>query len=107
MTTSNTTPDVQTITTMVEKPRKKKRIFLWFFLAVQAIFIVWIVTGMGGADIPDCSGLKGNKADNCEMEAAATGIGTGIGVMLVVGLWMTVDFFLAVGYGIYRLAKRP
>jgi hypothetical protein len=104
MTTSNTTPDAQTITTMMEKPRKKKRVFLWFFLAVQAIFLVWIISGMNaasGGPTGDCGSLSKAACND------AQDIGTGIGVMLVVGLWMTVDFFLAVGYGIYRLAKRP
>ena len=31
------------------KPRKRKRIFMWFFLAVQAIFIAWLITGIASA----------------------------------------------------------
>lgn len=87
----------------VETPKKKKRIFMWTFLAVQALFIFWIIAGMGGADITEsCAG----EAD-VELCEAASSVGTGIGVMLVVGLWMVVDFLMAVGYGVYRLAKRP
>ena len=89
------------------KPKKKKRIFLWVFLLVQAIFIYWIVAGTASADLPDCTALTGSAYDDCNLEATAGGIGTGIGVMLVVGVWMVVDFLLAVGYGVYRLAKRP
>lgn len=82
--------------------KKKRRIFLWFFLAVQVIFIIWIIAGAStGAGTPDdCSGLD---KETCN---AASDIGTGIGVALVVVLWLVVDFLLAVIYGIYRLAKR-
>ena len=89
------------------KPRKKKRIFLWVFLAVQALFLYWVIAGTASADLPDGTGLSGPARDDCNLQSAAGGIGTGIGVMLVVGLWMVVDFFLGLGYGIYRLAKRP
>jgi hypothetical protein len=27
------------------KPYKRKRVFLWFFLAVQVIFILWLIVG--------------------------------------------------------------
>ena len=26
--------------------RKKRRVFLWIFLAIQVLFIVWLVTGL-------------------------------------------------------------
>ena len=26
-------------------PRKRKRVFMWFFLAVQALFVVWLIAG--------------------------------------------------------------
>jgi len=47
----------------------------------------------------DSAGLTGSNA-----EAAA--VGTGIGVGLIVGLWFFVDAFMAVVYGVYRLAGR-
>jgi hypothetical protein len=84
------------------KPKKKKRIFMWFFLVVQALFIVWVIGGAStGAGQPtDCGSLD---VETCN---AASDVGTGIGVALLVVLWMVVDFLLAVGYAIYRLAKR-
>ncbi|MCW2738620.1 hypothetical protein [Nocardioides sp.] len=84
-------------------PKKKKRIFLWVFLAIQLLFIVWIIGGASGAngDPNDCGSLSKEACNDAEA------VGTGIGVFLIVILWMVVDFFLAVGYGIYRLAKRP
>lgn len=83
-------------------PKKKRRIFLWFFLAVQALFVVWIVAGAStGAGTPaDCEGLSRELCND------ASDVGTGIGVILIVVVWMVVDFFLAVIYGIYRLASR-
>lgn len=72
-------------------PKKKKRVFLWFFLAVQALFVVWLVMGLSTAD------TGGDAAKEA---------GTAIGAMLVFGLWVGVDFILGVGYGIYKLATR-
>jgi len=83
--------------------RKKRRMFLWFFLAVQALFLIWIISGIAGAsgDPSDCGSLSKEACNDAEA------VGTGIGVFLVVVLWMVVDFLLGVGYAIYRLARRP
>ncbi len=83
-------------------PRKKRRIFLWVFLAVQVLFVAWIFAGMSAASgqPTDCEGLSAELCND------ASDVGTGIGVFLVVVVWMIVDFLMAVIYGIYRLAKR-
>jgi hypothetical protein len=75
---------------------------LWFFMAVQVLFIVWIIAGAGssGGDATDCGSLSQETCNDAE------DIGTGLGVALIVVVWMVVDFLLAVIYGIYRLAKR-
>jgi hypothetical protein len=73
------------------QPKKKRRIFLWFFLAVQVIFLFWIITGV---------------ASGSENTSDAEDAGTAIGVFLIVVIWFFVDFFLAVIYGVYRLATR-
>lgn len=81
--------------------RKKRRVFLWFFLAVQVLFLIWIVTGASqGHDYSSCGTLTHNEC------ADAQDVGTGIGVAIIVVLWCIVDFLLAVTYGIYRLARR-
>jgi uncharacterized membrane protein len=84
------------------EPRKRRRVFLWFFLAVQVLFIIWIIAGAStGAGTPeDCTGLSEEACNT------ASDIGTSIGVALVVGIWLVVDFLLAVIYGVYRLATR-
>jgi hypothetical protein len=81
--------------------KKKRRIFLWFFLAVQALFIIWIIAGIASASgqPSDCQGLSAKTCND------ATDVGTGIGVAVIVILWMVVDFLLAVIYGVYRLAR--
>lgn len=71
--------------------KKKHRVFLWFFLAVQALFVLWLIVGLSTA----------NTGGDAAKEA-----GTAIGAALVFGLWVGVDFILGLTYGIYRLATR-
>jgi hypothetical protein len=33
-------------------------------------------------------------------------VGTSLGAAVIVIVWVVVDFFLGLGYGIYRLARR-
>lgn len=75
---------------------------MWVFLLVQVLFIVWIISAVGSADsTSNCGTLDKQTCKD------ASNVGTGIGVFLIFIFWMIVDFLLAVGYGIYRLAKRP
>jgi hypothetical protein len=91
--TSTTVGDVQ--------PGKKRRIFLWVFLAVQALFLVWIIAGVASIlETADCGGLS---AADCQ---AAQANGTGLGVLIVIVLWMAVDVILGISYLVYRLAPR-
>ncbi|MFE5806073.1 hypothetical protein [Streptomyces sp. NPDC056491] len=86
-------------------PRKPRRIFLWVFLAVQALFVVWVVTGLNNADdLPgSCAGLTGDSLQLCKDGGE---IGTAIGIGLVIALWAAVDIILTTTYGIYRLSRR-
>ena len=70
---------------------RKRRIFLWAFLIVQAFFTYWVIAGISTG--------SGNTTD-------AENVGTGIGVALVIGLWFFVNLFLGLAYGIYKLASR-
>jgi hypothetical protein len=80
--------------------KRKRRVFLWVFLAVQVLFIIWIVSGTTVGNTP-CRGLT---AHGCA-DVGDTAHGIAIAVQVIV--WVVVDFLLAVTYGIYRLARRP
>lgn len=82
------------------KPRKKRRVFLWFFLAVQLIFLIWIISSASSAGGGSCNGLS---AHDC---ASAHDMGNAIGFGIQVILWVALDFLLGLTYGIYRLARR-
>lgn len=86
-------------------PKKRRRVFLWIFLAVQVLFLVWVITGAAsGSGTPeDCRGLTGDDLRLCEDAGDA---GTVIGVGLVIGLWAAVDVILGFTYVVYRLASR-
>lgn len=89
-------------TTQPAPPKKKRRIFLWVFLAVQILFIVWIIAGIAsnGGHATNCGTLSQTDCDN------AKNVGKGLGVAIIVVFWIVVDFLLAVVYGVYRLARR-
>jgi hypothetical protein len=111
-----------TASTTAVVPRKRRRIFLWVFLAIQALFITWLIVGgvsAGGTSVdPDvasaCSNGQWHVLYSSHAECvsqmgdlynSAKGIGTGIGLAMIVGLWMVTDFLVGGGYAIYRLAK--
>jgi hypothetical protein len=105
-------------------PRKKRRVFMWVFFAIQAIFIIWIITGIASKGsgpsaatqaAQQCAnggwqGLFKSQADCVKHYGVALNdaadTGKGLGVALIVVFWVVVDFFLGVGYGVYRLATR-
>jgi hypothetical protein len=106
------------------KPRKKRRVFMWVFFAIQVIFIIWIVAGIASKGsgpsaaaqaAQQCANggwqpLFKSQADCVQHYAVAlndaANTGKGIGVALIVIMWVVIDFFLGLGYGIYRLATR-
>ncbi len=103
-------------------PRKRRRVFLWIFLAIQALFILWVVAGLftkTGAPASQVAQqcydhrwfpLFKSQAD-CVTHfggalTTAGDVGKGIGIALVIVFWMVVDVILGVSYGVYRLATR-
>jgi hypothetical protein len=94
------------------------------FLTIQVIFIVWIVAGVASKGsgptaaaqaAQQCANggwqpLFKSQADCVQHYSVAlndaANTGKGIGVALIVVFWVVVDFFLGVGYGIYKLASR-
>jgi hypothetical protein len=106
--------------------RKKRRVFLWVFLAVQALFLIWLIAGVAGTShsgsdahtqaVQWCA-VKGNWQFLYKSQAdcvthygnalnGASDVGKSLGVGVIVIFWVVVDFFLGLGYGIYRLASR-
>jgi len=106
------------------KPRKKRRVFMWVFFAIQVIFIIWIIAGAASkAPGPTAAQQAATQCANggwsplfksyadCVQHyghvlSDAADTGKGLGVALIVVLWVVADFFLGLGYGIYRLASR-
>jgi hypothetical protein len=105
-------------------PRKKRRIVLWVFLVIQAIFLIWLITGLAskgsGPSVASqtasaCSnggwqGLFKSQADCMKHYAVAlhdaSDVGKGAGAAIIILFWMVVDVILGVGYGVYKLARR-
>ncbi|WP_340377389.1 hypothetical protein U5640_21480 [Streptomyces sp. SS7] len=87
------------------QPKKRRRVFLWVFLAVQILFLIWVITGIASNDDnpESCEGLTGDSLKLCE---DAGDLGTTIGVGFIVGFWVAADFILSLTYVIYRLATR-
>ncbi|MFI1815181.1 hypothetical protein ACH414_33070 [Streptomyces sp. NPDC020422] len=77
--------------------------FLWAFLAIQVIFLIWIiVAAASGSGTPeDCGTLDRQTCNDAES------VGTAIGVGVVIILWAAVDIVLGVTYAIYRFTRRP
>lgn len=106
-----------------EKPRRKpRRVFMWFFLALQLVFIAMIVaygmesTGPSHADIvAGCyngawQGLFQSQQD-CVVHYGhalneAGHAGQGIGIALVIVLWAIVDTILGIGRFVVLTARK-
>ncbi|MBE1533684.1 hypothetical protein [Actinomadura algeriensis] len=76
------------------QPRHRHRIFPWIFLAVQLLFLAWVI--MGGETGSDCSP---DYQGACET-------GTAIGVGLIIALWVAVDIILALTYMVFKIFRR-
>lgn len=80
--------------------RKPKRGFFgklikWTFIGFNILMAIWLIGGMGAA-------TDGMDAMS-EAERAGAAIGTGIGVALILGIWMIGDVIL----GLFVLLTRP
>jgi hypothetical protein len=80
------------------KPKKRHRVFMWVILGVNALFLWWLIAGVGGS-ADNCAGLTGDELDACQ---TGTGIGTGIVVVFIIFLWAMVDIILGVIYLVTR-----
>lgn len=107
------------------KAAKKRHVFMWVFLGLQALFLLWVIAGAASghgnsADghtqaVTFCAngGWKGlySSYNTCVSQyghtlGQARDAGTAIGVGVIVVFWAVADFILGISYAIYRLAKR-
>jgi hypothetical protein len=80
------------------KPKKRRRAFMWVILAINALFLWWILaTASNTAD--DCAYLHGQALEECQ---TATGIGGGLAIIFIIFLWAMVDVILGVIYIVTR-----
>jgi hypothetical protein len=102
-----------------------RHLFLYFFLAVQALFLAWVITGTSSASgneaqahaqaVHDCAGQGWkylyNSYGDCVTKLGsdyktASDAGTGVGVGLLLGLWIALDVLLLLGRVVVLLARR-
>jgi hypothetical protein len=92
--------DMSYVDTEMQQPpvKKQRHIFRWVFLAIQVLFLIWIISGVNSAS-DNCDGEVGTALDACQ---AGTAVGAGIGVGIVIFLWVAVDIILGITYLIFR-----
>jgi len=95
--------------------RKRRRVFLWVFLAIQVLFVIWVIAGAasGGSSHSDaaayCHAHPGQflSFSQCVSDyGGGAKVGAAIGAGLVVLLWAVADVILGVSYGVWKLARR-
>jgi uncharacterized membrane protein len=84
MSTDTSTPTRQP-PPQVQPPRKRRRVFVWVFLAIQMIFLGWVI--YAGVSLPQS--------------------GPSNGVAIQMGLWVLTDVILGVIYLIRQLPRAP
>lgn len=87
----------------------KWRKFTWFILIVNVLFLIWLITGVSSAsgEIQDCSTLAAQAKSTCEAGNAGTAVGTGLGVGIIILLWVMVDIILGIIWLVTRSSGRP
>jgi hypothetical protein len=78
------------------------RVFTWIILAINVLFLIWIIGGASSA-ADNCDGQVGDALEACQ---AGTAVGAGIGVALIIGLWVAVDLILGILWLITRRKTR-
>jgi hypothetical protein len=82
----------------IQPARPRRRVFFWIFLTVQAMFVLWIVTGLVAHN--QCTNLSPRGC------ADAGNVAHGLAVAVQVITWVVVDFLVGGTYAVYRLAGR-
>lgn len=82
----------------INKPKRSffGKIFLWMFILFNILMVVWIVGGVNAAS-------EMSKTYVSEAQKAGAAIGTGLGVTMLLGIWVFGDIIL----GLFTLLTRP
>jgi hypothetical protein len=114
-TTTSTSPAVPEAA-----PRRRRRVFMWTFLAIQAAFLAWVLsaafasTAASPADIAQMCGHHAwwplwKSYQDCAAHSgvvAAHDVGKGIAISLQIILWVVVDVILGIGRFVVVTARR-
>jgi hypothetical protein len=85
-----------------QQPRRRRRVFMWVILAINGLFLWWMVSAVGGiAD--DCAGKVGSDLEACQ---TGTAIGGGIAFIFILAFWALVDIILLVIFVVTRRQLR-
>lgn len=81
---------------VLRKPKRSiiGKIFLWIFYLFNAIMLIWLVTGLGSVSEIETTN---------QYEEAGAAIGTGIGVMFLLTIWVIGDIIT----GLLAFFTRP
>lgn len=77
------------------------RIFTYFILIMNIVFLIWIIAGANSSTSKkDCGTLSAQACHD------ATNVGKGIGIALVIGLWVAFDVIFGIIWLITNRKKR-
>lgn len=77
-------------------PKKKRRVFMWVTLAINALMAIWLITGL--TTVESCAGKTGDALSICQAGQA----GSAIGAFIIVVVWGMVDLIIGVIYLVTR-----
>lgn len=77
---------------MPPQPKKKVRVFTWVILAINILFLIWIIAGIASSSghATNCGTLDQSTCDSARDAGAAIGVG------VIVFFWAAVDVILGV-----------
>lgn len=93
-------PRVQGVPAHAAPEPKRHKWGRWVFLAIQLMFLAWMISGIYGGQHTDCNGLS---AEDC---ASAKGLGTTLGVGLIVFFWAAFDIIYGLTFLFVRAVRR-
>ena len=84
--------------------RSRSRVFYWFFLAVQLLFVVVLVVGLA-IGLAEGSGTTATGDEFGSLSTAVDRAASLAIAAVVLATWFVVNSFLAITYWTYRKAR--